>query len=400
MNKLGLALLGVFACLSLPLFAQVDPVKRDFFEIGGEQPFQGANPLSVYAYYYHNQPNFLQTNLTLRLVVAPTYVDSELGFIGLLGPNTDVGIGLAGGGFADDYNEFHDGKFWEGQSFDGDGTTISGSIYHLVNPGDLIPLNYLLRGSMHYAAYEDDDTAGNFVLPANQTSFNVRTGLRFGGIEPTLSPALAMEISVWYEGQFRTDPNSYGFNDDRHVNAESHLFWTREALDYTFTNSQQRVGISFQAGASIDSDRFSAYRLGGELPLASEFPLSLPGYFYPEFSAGKYVIANADYTLPIDEEKHWNLRADAATAAVDYVGGTGQPGTSLSSVGGGVLYRAKDDRWKVILDYGYGLNAIRGGDGHGASSISLLVQLDLDKIQNRWFHPLQPGFWNGLKSLF
>src|SRR5208283_5676838 len=115
------------------------------------------------AYYYHNQPDFLRTNLTLRLAIAPTYLDSELGFLGALGPNTDLGFGLAGGGFADNYNEIHGGQFYPTESFEGDGAEISASLYHLVNPGDMIPLNYVLRGTAHYSIYSrNSDTASNF----------------------------------------------------------------------------------------------------------------------------------------------------------------------------------------------------------------------------------------------
>ena len=79
--------------------------------------------------------------------------------------------------------------------------------------------------------------------------------------------------------------------------------------------------------------------------------------------------------------------------------GTGQPGNWLSGIGGGLLYRAKSDRWKVIVDYGYGLDAIR--DGHrGANTIGVLLQIDLDKMANSRFHPLQPGLWRGWHALF
>jgi len=77
--------------------------------------------LSGYAFYYRNQPNFLRTNLTLRLAAAPVYLDSELGLTGALGPHTDLGIGLAGGGFADSYFEVRQGEFLRGESFLGHG---------------------------------------------------------------------------------------------------------------------------------------------------------------------------------------------------------------------------------------------------------------------------------------
>ena len=112
----------------------------------------------------------------------------------------------------------------------------------------------------------------------------MRTGLRWGGKEPILFPPLAMEVSVWYEGQFRTGAGNYGFGDFT-VEPHSHLFWGEALLSYTFPKSKQNLYLSLTAGTSIDADRFSAYRLGALLPLVSEFPLSLPGYYYQEISA-------------------------------------------------------------------------------------------------------------------
>ena len=164
-----------------PFFAsaQIDPVRRDLIQLGYNQAFEGHAPFAGYAYFYHNQPDFLRTNLTLRLAVAPTYLDSDLGFVGGLGPHTDFSIGLAGGSFADSYNEIRDGTFYPGESFDGDGAEISANVYHLFNPGDEIPLNLVLRGVAHYSFYErNDDTAAAGQRPMELGEFSVRAGLR------------------------------------------------------------------------------------------------------------------------------------------------------------------------------------------------------------------------------
>ena len=136
MKRIGSALLG---WLFLPLLfasAQIDPVRRDLIQLGYNQPVEGHAPFAGYAFYYHNEPDFLRTNLTLRLAVAPVYLDSELGFVHGLGPNTDFGLGLAGGGFADSYDEIRGGTYYPGESFDGHSAEISASIYHLFNPAD------------------------------------------------------------------------------------------------------------------------------------------------------------------------------------------------------------------------------------------------------------------------
>jgi len=380
--------------------AQIDPVKRDLIQIGYNQPLEGRAPLAGYAFYYHNQPDFLRTNLTLRLALAPVYLDSELGFVHGLGPDTDFAIGAAGGGFADSYNEIRGGKWIEGESFDGHGGEISASVYHLFNPQDRIPLNFVLRGAAHYSTYEgNDSTAANFQLPGDGETFSVRTGLRWGGIEPTLFPALAMELSVWYEGQFRTAAGRYGFNGDRELESSSHLFWGAAALSYTLPESKQSFSARLVAGTSVDADRLSAYRLGGFLPLVAEYPLSLPGYYFQELSARQFVLLNASYLLPIAPSERWNLEFNAATAGINYLSGTEQPGSWVSGVGAGILYRSPSDKYKFIVSYAYGIDAIRSS-GRGANSIGFLLQIDLDQPHGDGFAPAQPGRWRGWNWLF
>ena len=395
MKQIGRVLLWLTLFAPISGFAQIDPINRDLIQFGYNQALEGHAPFVGYAFYYHNQPDFLCTNLTLRLAVAPVYLDSEFGFVHGLGPNTDFAIGLAGGGFADSYNEIHGGTYYPSQSFEGSGGEISASVYHLFNPADQIPLNLILRGTAHYSTFaRADSTSPTFQLPEDRGEFNVRTGLRWGGIEPTLFPPLAMELTVWYEGQFRTASGTYGFNDDRKVESHSHLFWAEAALSYTLPKSHQNFDVRLMAGTSVDADRFSAYRLGGSLPLVSEFPLSLPGYYFQEISARQFVLLNANYLRPLDKSQRWNLNVNASSTIVDYLPGEEQPGNWLSGVGGGILYRAPSDRFKIMLDYAYGVDAIRS-HGRGAQSIGLLMQWDLRPTPGEGFHPAHPDRWRG-----
>jgi hypothetical protein len=398
-HQIRILIVGLVVCAPIFAAAQIDPFRRDLVQFGYNQALEGHAPFAGYMYYYHNQPDFLRTNLTLRLAVAPVYLDSELGFVNGLGPNTDFAIGLAGGGFADSYNEIHGGTYYPSQSFEGDGGEISGSIYHLFNPGDLIPLNLVLRGTAHYSTFDrNDDTAAGFQLPPDRVEFDIRTGLRWGGIEPTLLPALAMELSAWYEGRFRTESGAYGFNGDREVEPHSHLFWLEAALDYTLPKSKQNFSVRLTAGASLDADRFSAYRLGGFLPLESEFPLSLPGYYYQEISARQFVLCYGSYILPLDKKQRWNVGMNVSSAFVDYLPGERQPGNWLNGVGGGILYRSPLNRWNILVGYGYGIDAIRS-HGRGANNVGILVQLNLGKTRAAEFNSPQPNHWRGWQWL-
>ena len=376
---------------------QIDPVKRDLLQFGYNAAMQGHQPIAAYAFYYHNRPHFPATNLTLRLAVAPTYLDSELGIHEALGPHTDLGLGLAGGGFADSYAEIRQGKYRPSESFVGHGTEISASCYHLFNPDSRIPLSGILRAGSRYSAYlTGNDTDDSFELPEAGTTLNVRTGLRWGGREPVLYPALALSLSAWYDGQYRTQDGNYGY-DDREVKTVTHSFWGEAGLVYTTPSLIRSFDIRFSLGAALSPDRLSAFRLGALLPLVSEFPLSLPGYYYQEISASRFLLLQSNYLLALDKRQRWNLNATAATATVDYLAGLEQPGSWHSGLGGGILYRT--DSWKILIGYAYGVDAIRS-HGRGAHSIGILMQLDWGQAKETMFSPTTPSLWRGLQEVF
>ena len=375
-QRILLSVLSLF--FSARVLAQIDPEHRQLIQVGYNQTFVGKSPLSGYAFYYWNQPQFIHTNLTLRVALAPVYLDTELGIKGALGENTDVGIGFAGGGFADSYSEVRRGQYLKGESFTGHGGEVSASLYHLFNPGDRIPLTGILRVAAHQSFYEtDEDTAPTFQVPNNQTVIHLRSGLRWGGREPVLAPDLAMELSFWQETQLRTERGTYGFAGDRALEGNSHLFWARALFIYTMEEWKHTLNFSLTGGGSINADRFNAYRLGSILPMASEFPLDLPGYYYEELSAERFLLFNVQYSIPLDDQRRWNLTTYGSTACVDYLPGLQQPGNWHSGVGGGLVYRAPSGSWLIMAGYAYGFDSIRSG-GRGSSSIGILCQFDLE----------------------
>ncbi len=206
------AVFALLALLASSPRAQVDPTPRRLLQLGYEQPFVGPAPSGAYVFYYANQPNFIKKDVSLRVALAPTYVDSELGFRNALGPHVDLGLGLAGGGFADNYYEVHQGHYFPEQSFDGYGGAASVSVYPLFNPGQRIPLNGVYRLTVHGATYAGtSQTAGNFVLPPDHMEAAMRAGLRLGGKPPRLRPMQAAELSAWYEGILRDNYGPYGY---------------------------------------------------------------------------------------------------------------------------------------------------------------------------------------------
>lgn len=364
-------------------FGQVDPYRRNLLQLGYDQPIGGQGPQGVYAYYYYNNPEIRGTNTALRLAIAPAYLDGEVGFRQLLSPYTDVGIGFYGGAYGDNFYEVREGNYRRTESFDGHGGGTALSIYQLLNPGRLVPLNVVARGGFRYSTYaRNSDTRDDFELPDGRPMPFVRAGLRLAGKEPILYPDLGLEVSVWYERQWRLNDGAYGLNRDRFMNERSDLYWAYAGLDYSWTNIGHKVSFAATAGGSGDTDRFSAWRLGGVLPLVAEFPLILPGYFYQELTAERFVHLHASYLMPLGLEDRLQFRLEAATARLDYLRGFEQPDRWQTGVGCGLTFTPRNKICRVVVRYGYGFNAIRDDGDKGAHSVGLLVQYDFEQHKN------------------
>lgn len=379
-----LALL-LWAVAAAPAYAQIDPKRRILFQLGAHETLESRGPLRGYGYLYFNEPNYYGKGRTMRLALAPVYADAELGFKSALSPGTDVGIGLAGGGFADGYSEIRYGRYLRGESFSGHGIKASLGVYHAFSPIGPVPLAGILRVEEKHAFYiRDKDTESSFEMPPKQDETRTRVGLRLGGVEPVALPRRAAEASVWYEGRWRVNSGFYGYGDDRRIQPNSHLFWSRIMAAWPFPEGR-RIQGSLTGGTTRQADRFSSFRLGGVLPMTAEFPLSMPGYYYEEISAQNFGLFNASYLRPLSRDlRTWVGELSAASAVVEYVPGLEQPQKSHTGLGAAIGYLGK--AWQVFVDYGYGINAVRG-HGNGAHSIGLRIQYDFLKAGSRILEP-------------
>ena len=372
----GLAALALLLMLAAPVSAQVDPEKRRLLQLGYDRPMSGAGPTGAYIFYYANEPHFLRENMTLRVALAPVYMDSELGFAHVA-PRTDAGLGLAGGGFADGYSEVRQGHYYREDSFNGHGGSVSGTLYPRLNPeSQMIPVNMVLRVSVNASVYSPTkNTAQGFVLPQDHFETRFRAGIRVGGEPPELMAPRAGELSLWYQGYQRDRHGAYGYHGDRFLEQHSHLFWTRFKVSYKLESGRQ-FRVAAEAGGSSTPDRINAYRIGGLLPFASEFPLTLPGYYNGELTARRYGIFGFDYLVPLDDVKRWSAHGFGDAANVAYLRGLEQPDPWNEGAGVGVDYLSRGGILRTELNYAYGFNAMRAG-GRGAHSVSFLAQLDL-----------------------
>ena len=191
-----------------------------------------------------------------------------------------------------------------------------------------------------------------------------------------------MELSIWHEGRCRSASGPYGLNGDRELEGYSELFWLRGLLIYTLPESKQSFDVNFTAGTTGHADRFSAYHLGGSLPMASEFPLSIPGYFYQELSARNFVSFNAEYTIPLNADHTWRISPMGALAVVDYLPGPCNRALLIPAPDSVSDTVARSGTWQIMASYGYGFEAIRS-NGRGAQAIGIFCEINL--------HARKPG---------
>ena len=368
-----------------PARAQIDPKGRQLLQLGWDQPLSGGQVIG-YGFYYLNRPDFYRRDTTLRLVAAPIYLDTELG-LARIAKNTDMGIGLSGGGLAYGHNEIRDGSVINSESFRGHGLAVSLSVYRTLNPGKMIPLGLVLRAGSSVAAYESGPrTDRDFRVPADHMSHFARAGVRWGGQEPELGKS-ALELSVWYEGKFRSRDIKYGYNEDRMLRQDAYFAWTRAHMAYNFPESKRYASATITMGTSGNADRLNAWRLGGSLPLVSEFPLSIPGYAHQELTGRSFALMEARGLTPVDSKKRLGVGLWGAVSSVDYLPGFEQHGSINSGVGAWTQYDTPQRRWRMALQYGYAVHALRGGR-RGAHGIGMMVQYNIGAPD--WGLPFDP----------
>ena len=342
-------------------YTLMDAESRTFLEGGIETALKGNGPLTGYGYLFFTRPHFLDEDLYLRLVIPPGYFISELVKDHWPTQNSALAIGLSGGFFAESQTEFQNGHYEKDQSFNGDsaGGTLA---YYLrsLKIGGLLPAEGQVRVNPKYVWYDrTNDTSRQFRLPENTAVYDMRAGIRLGGVPPELFPNAALELSVWQTVSYRDNAGRYGYPDQ--AQESEHLTlktWGRTGGIFTFWGTQASAFLN--AGIAEKTDPLSAFRMGGGLRLRAEFPLLLHGYYVEEVFAKSYWLVNLAYRFPIwpgQDRVHVQLLADYAR--VNYVQGHNLPRSGLAGIGAN-LSVGITKRIDLVVGYGYGIDAPRG----------------------------------------
>jgi len=130
--------------------------------------------------------------------------------------------------------------------------------------------------------------------------------------------------------------------------------------------------VFLTAGTTESSDALSSFRLGSALPFRSEFPLILHGYFVEEVFARRFWLLNLACRFPLPPvPDRVKLQLSFDWAHVDYAPGHRLPRNDLRGVGADLCI-AITRQVTLMLGYGYGLDAPRGGGFGGQEAHALL----------------------------
>jgi hypothetical protein len=346
--------------------AQIDPEPRANFEVGVEGPLRGDGSTSGYAFYLWNRPHFLEEDLYWRIIVAPTYLTSELVRDRWPGPGHAIGIGVGGGFFPYDFDEFRDGSLQQRESFLGHGGELTLTYYRRLRIADVLPVEGQVRLRPQYVVYQrTGDTDPDFRLPHDTPIYSGRAGIRVGGEPPELLPAVALEASLWYEASHRQHSGQYGLPDAPLTTEPlTQQVWGRAGgVLGLFRSHTARLFVT--GGMAIDPDPLSAFRLGSALPFRREFPLVLHGYYVDEIFARRFWLLNLAYRFPVwPGSDRVKLQLAFDYAVVDYLAGHALPRHALRGLG--VDLSIELTRQVTLqVGYGYGWDAPRGGSFGG-----------------------------------
>jgi hypothetical protein len=354
-------------------WAQIDPEPRKYLEVGAEAGLRGDSPLTGYAFFLWNVPHFTDDDLYLRLIVAPTFLVGELVRDRFPSEGHAVGLSVAGGAFPYNFDDYRMGRHEEGESFWGHGGEVNLAYYRRLTVFDVLPIEGQLRLRPQYVVYQrSGDTDARFELPADTAIYSARLGVRVGGVPPELLPALALELSLWYEPSYRDAAGAYGLPERRQETEHfTQRAWGRLGGVYTL-GPGHAVSALVTAGTAENADSLSGFRLGSALPFRSEFPMILHGYYLDEVSARRFWLVNLTYRFPVwPGSDRVSLQLAADYARVDYLPGRELPRHGLRGVGADLCLQLTT-AVRVMLGYGYGLDAPRSGGFGGHEAHTLL----------------------------
>ena len=303
-------------------------------------PLKGNAPINGYAFFLWNRPHYPEPDQYLRVVVAPTYLLTELVQDHWPFGRHAVSVGLNGGGLRYGHDEYRNGNLQGRRVVLGPRRRAAAlllrgheALRQAPAPGPDPPharlhrLPGLLRHGRPLRA------APGHRAPHRSSGTPPRAG-----VPPELLPQLALEASAWYEAVYRTNADTFGFPERPGAPGVAHPARLGPSGRRSSSPPRGTPSTSWSPpGSRATTDLLSSYPHGQRAPLPERVPAD-PARLLRRGGVRQAVLA-AERVVPIPGLaglRNVHLRISGDIAGVEYVDGHRLPREHLRGVGADV----------------------------------------------------------------
>jgi hypothetical protein len=355
--------------------AQVDiEHRRDLIIQSSFAVYQSEQPPAVFGVFWFNENNCPWTNTALRVLFAGIYGDVELSKFLSFQPTTAIGAGVGGGAYLDSLTPYEKGERLSHQQFYGDSANARFFVNQMIPNSAEIPLNLRATYQVKGNSYRDGSGTQNYTLPDNYLTQVLRAEFRFGGVVPGLMAEKGGEVYLALEAAYRSGFDAFG-PDGALFEEESNYQRVYGSVSYRLPLGKTLLMARATGGLGESLDVLSSYKLGGHLTGVDQLVYMIHGYYVREIFADDFGLVNLQVRVPLLPESKLtgHLYADHAVAnQFDPRTGKVDEWHNFFGVGAGLSFFAP---WqtRVLVNYGYGFNAIRNGD-RGGHEVGLTLE--------------------------
>lgn len=337
--------------------------RRTLFVQTSAAVHQGEESLGGFGYFWFNENQFPWTNTALRVIYAGVFADAEFSWFLPAATNTAIGAGAGGGLFLENLTPYLAGERLTDQSFDGDSANFRVFLNQTIPNPTPLPINVRGTYALSGAFYRRNSSTSGYVVPNDILVQSVTVELRLGGIEPGLTATRGAELYVAGDANFRSGARAFG--------PVGSPFPVEQDFERLFASLSGKIPIRrtilfarVAGGMGGGIDQLSAWKIGGNLIGVEPVGYTLHGYYFREFFARNFGLANLDWAVPLNERRTVAVHLYGDWAAIKPPAPEAQEWSHYFGVGAGLAFPGF---WKTtcLVSYGYGINAVRNGSDGG-----------------------------------
>lgn len=311
---------------------------------------------------YYSDDNFLDTRTTFEAIFMGIYLSLASshwgGYDGL-----NIGGKLASTvHFNSDYVKYNNGDFIKAETFNGSANAGELFVIKDFDKNTNGKLSYSFTQNHYYA---NQDTAATFVMPIDNTTqalnikFETKNLVTTPWGEPQEGYRLWADGGMYFADRYR----AWGMPATLSTGKKDYQKYQISAVYYAqpFGSGNGTVSVSANGRYGTGLDRLTMFTLGGVSTIVPD-SIKLHGYFGNEFFTDNLSLLNAEYAIPV--WKHESGKFNILTAYLSYDHAMMPTGTARGiGLGARMLLSPTS---MIYLDYGYGIDAVRGAKTGGS----------------------------------